>query len=92
MFYVNGCTLQEMVELAGEEEQVLAEEMAQQFLRENLPEEDFGAPRAAPGKFFFRLFYLFFLGMWSSTVRLLDPVSGKRLVDYPLEQNEAACS
>ena len=38
-----------MVELAGEEEQELAAEMAAQFLQENLPETLFGAPRAGPG-------------------------------------------
>uniref|UniRef100_A0A914WK62 Splicing factor 3b subunit 3 n=1 Tax=Plectus sambesii TaxID=2011161 RepID=A0A914WK62_9BILA len=68
---------EEMVELAGEDEQELAAEMAAQFLQENLSEKEFNAPRAA-------------YGMWASVVRLMNPVNGNKLQDFPLPQNEAA--
>ncbi len=66
-----------MVELAGEEEQELAAEMAAQFLHENLPEEKFGVPRAGAS-------------MWASVVRLVSPLDGNTLQEFPLAQNEAA--
>ena len=69
--------LQEMKEAAGEEEAELAEEMAQAFLSENLPETMFGAPKAGPG-------------MWASVIRVMDPADGRTTHMVRLEQNEAA--
>ena len=46
---------------AGEDEQELANEMAEVFLNENLPEEIFGAPKAGAG-------------MWASCIRVMDPI------------------
>ena len=71
------CCLQEMKEAAGEEEAELAEEMAQAFLSENLPETMFGAPKAGPG-------------MWASVIRVMDPADGRTTHMVRLEQNEAA--
>ncbi|KAF0289333.1 Splicing factor 3B subunit 3 [Amphibalanus amphitrite] len=70
---------QEMKEAAGEEEAELAEEMAQAFLSENLPETMFGAPKAGPG-------------MWASVIRVMDPADGRTTHLVRLEQNEAALS
>lgn len=53
------CT-QEMIEAAGEEEKELAQEMAGAFLREVLPEDKFGSPKAGPG-------------MWASVIRIMNP-------------------
>ena len=66
-----------MKEAAGEEEAELAEEMAQAFLSENLPETMFGAPKAGPG-------------MWASVIRVMDPADGRTTHTVRLEQNEAA--
>lgn len=49
-----------MIQAAGEEEKELAQEMAQAFLREILPEDKFGAPKAGPG-------------MWASQIRVMNP-------------------
>ena len=68
---------EEMREAAGEDEQELANEMAEVFLNENLPENIFGAPKAGSG-------------MWASCVRIVDPMQGKSVQKIPLEQNEAA--
>ncbi|CAG0899378.1 unnamed protein product, partial [Cyprideis torosa] len=70
---------EEMKEAAGEEEQALANEMAEAFLSEQLPESVFGAPKAGPG-------------MWASLIRVLDPVEGKSHKIIRLDQNEAAMS
>ena len=66
-----------MVEAAGEEEQQLAAEMAAAFLNENLPEDNYGAPKAGPG-------------MWASVIRIMNPIQGKTVQRIPLEQNESA--
>ncbi len=66
-----------MREAAGEDEQELANEMAEGFLNENLPENIFGAPKAGSG-------------MWASCIRVMDPVNGKTVQQIRLEQNEAA--
>lgn len=66
-----------MVQVAGEEEQALATEMAAAFLNEQLPEQMFGAPKAGTG-------------MWASIVRIVNPINGKTLEELRLEQNEAA--
>ncbi len=68
---------EEMREAAGEDEQELANEMAEGFLNENLPENIFGAPKAGSG-------------MWASCIRVMDPVNGKTVQQIRLEQNEAA--
>ena len=57
--------------------QEIANEMADAFLNENLPENMFGAPKAGPG-------------MWASCIRVLDPSEGNTLQQINLEQNEAA--
>ena len=54
---------EEMREAAGEDEQELANEMAEAFLTENLPESVFGAPKAGAG-------------MWASCIRLINPITG----------------
>lgn len=66
-----------MREAAGEDEMELANEMAEAFLSESLPENVFGAPKAGPG-------------MWASCVRVLDPIQGETVQQIHLEQNEAA--
>lgn len=69
----------EMREAAGEDEQELANEMADSFINEVLPEEIFSAPKAG-------------YGMWASQIRIMDPVTGQTLFKVPLEQNEAIMS
>lgn len=78
-FGITLLTFKEMVEVAGEDEQELAAEMAAAFLNEQLPESTFGAPRAGSG-------------MWASIVRIINPVDGRTLHQIHLEQNEAAFS
>lgn len=68
---------QEMRDAATEEEQELAHQMADAFLNEDLPESEFGAPKAGPG-------------MWASIVRIIDPTTGNTLHQIRLPQNEAA--
>ena len=68
---------EEMREAAGEDEQELANEMAEVFLNENLPENIFGAPRAGAG-------------MWASCIRVMDPIQGRTMQKINLEQNESA--
>lgn len=68
-----------MVELAGEDEQELAAEMAAQFLSEDLKESVFGSAKAGAA-------------MWSSVVRLINPLNGRILHEYCLPQNDAAFS
>lgn len=70
---------EEMKEAAGEEEKELAEEMAQAFLNENLPENVFGSPKAGPG-------------MWASCIQVLNPLTGDSMQKIKLDQNEAAFS
>lgn len=70
---------EEMREAAGEDEQDLANEMAEGFLNENLPESIFGAPKAGAG-------------MWASSIRVIDPIQGNTVQQIMLEQNEAALS
>jgi len=70
---------EEMREAAGEDEQELANEMAEAFLSESLPENVFGAPKAGSG-------------MSASCIRVLDPINGDTVQQISLEQNEAAVS
>lgn len=51
---------EEMVQTAGEDEQVAAAEAAEAFLSEELPEVIFGSPKAGSG-------------MWASCLRLMHP-------------------
>lgn len=69
----------EMIEAAGENEQELAQELADAFINEVLPEDTFSAPKAG-------------YGMWASQIRIMDPVTGQTLFKVPLEQNEAIMS
>ena len=68
---------QEMRDAATEEEQELAHQMADAFLNEDLPESEFGAPKAGAG-------------MWASVIRIIDPTTGHTLHMIRLPQNEAA--
>lgn len=70
---------EEMIEAAGENEQELAQELADAFINEVLPEDTFSAPKAG-------------YGMWASQIRIMDPVTGQTLFKVPLEQNEAIMS
>lgn len=70
---------QEMVEAAGEDEQELAQELADAFINEVLPEDTFSSPKAG-------------YGMWASQIRIMDPVTGQTMFKVPLEQNEAVVS
>ena len=65
-----------MKEAAGPDEQELAQEMADAFLNEDLPDAVFGAPKAGPG-------------MWASIVRIMDPIEGRTFFLHRFEQNEA---
>ena len=56
-----------MIEAAGEEERELAAEMTAAFLRETLPEDKFGSPKAGPG-------------MWASLIRVINPSTVRFLV------------
>ena len=59
---------QEMVEAAGEEEKELAAQVAAEFLNEDIPDQQFGAPKAG-------------CGMWASVLRVLDPIKVSGLVE-----------
>lgn len=70
---------EEMIESASAEDKQQAAEMATEFLNEALPESIFGAPK--PG-----------LDTWASLVRVLNPINGKTLHKFSLEQGESAVS
>jgi len=70
---------EEMKEAAGDDEQELANEMAESFLNEILPEDMFSSPKAG-------------LGMWASSIRIMDPLSGQTLNKTNMGQNEAITS
>jgi splicing factor 3B subunit 3 len=70
---------QEMIESASESDKQLAAETAKAFLNEKLPENIFGTPKAAPG-------------MWSSLIRIMDPLTLQTRNFFELEQNESAFS
>jgi splicing factor 3B subunit 3 len=65
-----------MVEMVSAEEREMAAEMAANFLNEEQSESTFGAPKAGPG-------------MWSSIIRIINPISGNTLEKIQLEQNES---
>lgn len=69
----------EMREAAGEDEQELANEMAEAFINEELPEDAFSSPKAGNG-------------MWASHIRVMDPIHGHTITKVPLPQNEAIIS
>ena len=70
---------QEMIDSAPADEKQHVSEMAAAFLKENLPENVFGAPKPGPDT-------------WASLIRVFNPVNGKTLHKFSLEQNEAAFS
>lgn len=69
----------EMREAAGDEEQELANEMADAFISEVLPEDVFSAPKAGHG-------------MWASQIKIMDPIHGNVVHRIRLGQNEAIMS
>lgn len=69
----------EMREAAGEDEQDLANEMAEAFINEVLPENVFSAPKAGSG-------------MWASQIRIMEPNHGHTISKIKLAQNEAIVS
>lgn len=69
----------EMREAAGDDEQDLANEMADAFINEVLPEEVFSAPKAGAG-------------MWASHIRIMDPIHGHTINKIQLAQNDAIVS
>ena len=68
---------EEMVQSAGDEDQVDAAQAAEAFLAEDLPDHVFGAPKAGRG-------------MWASCLRVMHPSQGRTLDVVQFEQNEAA--
>ena len=69
----------EMIEAAPESDKAMANELASQFLNEQLPDDTFNPPRAGNG-------------MWSSCVLVVNPVTGEILDRHDFEQNESAQS
>lgn len=69
----------EMREAAGEDEQELANEMADAFINEILPEDSFSAPKAGQG-------------MWASQIKIMDPIHGQVVSKIRLPQNESIMS
>jgi splicing factor 3B subunit 3 len=70
---------QQMIQDADSEEKKLAIEMANAFIETKLPEQTFGAPKAAKG-------------MWASAIRVMDPINKEVKSLIELDQNEAAFS
>lgn len=70
---------EEMRMAAGDEERELANEMANAFVNELLPEDAFSSPKAGSS-------------LWASQLRVMDPVQGNTLFKIPLVQNEAIMS
>ena len=70
-----------MVEACGDDEQAREHESMQaaNFLNTDMPEIQFGAPKAGPGK-------------WASNIRVMSPMDGQILHEVQLEQDEAAFS
>lgn len=69
----------EMREAAGEDEHELANEMADAFVNEVLPEDAFSSPKAG-------------VGMWASHIRIMDPIHGHTINKVVLAQNDAIMS
>lgn len=70
---------QQMIQDADTDEKRLAIEMANAFIQTKLPEQTFGAPKAAPG-------------MWSSCIRVMEASTKEFKSLIELDQNEAAFS
>ena len=70
---------QQMIQDADSDEKKLAIEMANAFIENKLPENVFGAPKAA-------------VGMWSSAIRVMDANNKDMKGLFELDQNEAAFS
>lgn len=70
---------QQMIQDADSDEKRLAIEMANAFIQTKLPEQTFGAPKAAPG-------------MWASAIRVTDSINKEVKSLIELDQNEAAFS
>lgn len=70
---------QQMIQDADSDEKRLAIEMANAFIQTKLPEQVFGAPKAAPG-------------MWASSIRVMDSINKEVKALIELNQNEAAFS
>lgn len=70
---------EEMVAVAGDDEQETAADLAAKFLNEQLPEKTFESPKAGAGQ-------------WASIIRVIDAHTGTTLDKVELEQNEAAFS
>lgn len=70
---------EEMREAAGDDEHELANEMADAFVNEVLPEDAFSSPKAG-------------VGMWASHLRIMDPIHGHTINKVVLAQNEAIMS
>lgn len=70
---------QQMIQDADTDEKKLAIEMASAFIETKLPEQVFGAPKAAAG-------------MWASALRIMDPINKEIKSTIDFEQNEAAFS
>ena len=66
-----------MVDAADDEDKETTREIANTILAEKIPEETFGAPKAATG-------------MWAAQLRVMDPISGETKFVYEFEQNESA--
>lgn len=69
----------EMREAAGDDEQELANEMADAFITESLPENTFSAPKAGAA-------------MWASVIRIIEPIHGHTIHKVKVDQNEAILS
>ncbi|CAF2309153.1 unnamed protein product [Rotaria sp. Silwood2] len=67
----------EMIDAADDADKEAVREVANAMLSEKLPEELFGAPKAANG-------------MWAAQLRVMDPISGDTKFVYEFDQNESA--
>ncbi|UJR26130.1 hypothetical protein I4U23_007475 [Adineta vaga] len=67
----------EMIDAADEEDREAMREVANAMLAEKIPEDSFGAPKAANG-------------MWAAQLRVMDTISGATKFVYEFEQNESA--
>ena len=70
-----------MVESCGDNDEARAAEsqVAANFLNTDIPEIQFGAPKAGAGR-------------WASIVRIIDPIRSETHHEVQLEQDEAAYS
>ncbi len=66
-----------MIDAADDEDKEATREVVNTMLAEKIPEESFGAPKAANG-------------MWAAQLRVMDPISGDTKFVYEFEQNESA--